>query len=151
MFERTALKTFLWFPGQLDDVLEYYTTTFEKVVVHSVERMSENGPAFTADFSIYGHQFIAMAHEGGPAFNDSISLHVLCDGQEEVDRLWEAITSEGQAGNCGWCVDKFGVSWQVTPTQMRDYLGAEDPEDREYAWAALRQMHKIVLADFVRP
>jgi predicted 3-demethylubiquinone-9 3-methyltransferase (glyoxalase superfamily) len=78
-------------------------------------------------------------------------LSVSCDGQEETDALWEALTAEGAAGQCGWCTDKFGVAWQISPKQMRDYLGNPDPEAASYAWGALRQMGKIVLADFVRP
>ncbi|MFM5904591.1 MAG: VOC family protein, partial [Micrococcales bacterium] len=99
----------------------------------------------------FGHEFIGMNAPGGPKFNDSISLSINCDGQDEVDRLWEAITSEGKAGQCGWCVDKWGLSWQVSPIQMRDYLGDPDPEKQAYAWEALRNMTKIQLSDFVKP
>jgi predicted 3-demethylubiquinone-9 3-methyltransferase (glyoxalase superfamily) len=91
-----------------------------------------------------------MCIEGGPEFNDSISLSIQCDGQDETDRLWDAITAEGKPGQCGWCKDKWGVSWQITPIQMRDYMGSSDPEASAYAWQALRGMGKIVLADFIK-
>lgn len=150
MFETTSLCTFLWYPGNLDEVLAFYKATFQHVEVHSENRQGD-GTLFTADFSIYGHEFIAMAHPGGPAFNTAVSLSVSCDGQEETDALWDALTAEGAAGQCGWCTDKFGVAWQISPKQMRDYLGNPDPDAAAYAWEALRRMGKIVLADFVRP
>jgi predicted 3-demethylubiquinone-9 3-methyltransferase (glyoxalase superfamily) len=76
-----------------------------------------------------------------------ISLSIECDGQEETDRLWNAITKEGKAGQCGWCVDKFGVSWQVSSKQMREHLGNPDPVKADYAMQAMRKMGKIVIRD----
>ena len=150
MPKTTSLKTFLWFNGQLDEALAFYQETFDDVVIRSLNRPDPNGPLFTADFSIYGHEFIGLNAAGGPEFNDSISLSLNVDGQDEVDRLWDAITKDGTAGRCGWCVDKFGLSWQVSPYQMRDHLGNPDPEAAAYAMQALRQMGKIVIDDFVR-
>ena len=143
-----VLKTFLWFNGQMDEALEFYKKHMG-ARVHSENRT--NGQLFTADFSIYGHEFIGLNWPGGPEFNDSISLSLNVDGQDEVDRLWNAITENGSAGQCGWCKDAWGVSWQVSPIQMRDYLENEDPAVAEYAMQALRGMGKIVIADFVKP
>jgi predicted 3-demethylubiquinone-9 3-methyltransferase (glyoxalase superfamily) len=89
-----------------------------------------------------------MCIEGGPAFNSAISLSIQCDGQEETDRLWAAITKEGAEGQCGWCTDKWGVSWQITPMQMREYLGNSNPEIAQQNWQALREMKKIDLTLF---
>jgi len=147
--EPTILKTFLWYQKDLAGALDFYKATFTDVVVHS-ENRGPDGNLFTADFSIYGHELIGMCIEGGPEFNDSISLSIQCDGQDETDRLWDAITAEGKPGQCGWCKDKWGVSWQITPIQMRDYMGSSDPEASAYAWQALRGMGKIVLADFIK-
>ena len=141
------LRTFLWCPERLDEALSFYRETFG-AVVRSENRLGPEGPLFTADFSIYGHDFIGLNWAGGPAFNDAISLSLSVDGQEEVDRLWDAITAEGKEGQCGWCTDKWGVSWQVTPIQMGQHLGNPDSEKAAYANAALRQMTKIVIADF---
>lgn len=150
MTKPSQLKTFLWFQSGLDEALSFYQATFGDVVVHS-RTPSPDGKLFTADFTIFGHEFIGMCVEGGPVFNDSISLSINCDGQDEVDRLWDSITAEGKAGQCGWCVDKWGVSWQVSPFQMRDYLGDPDPVRQQYAWKALRGMTKIQLSDFEPP
>jgi predicted 3-demethylubiquinone-9 3-methyltransferase (glyoxalase superfamily) len=141
--QNTKLKTFLWFSGGLEEALNFYTATFDDVVIHSKNRMGDQ--LFTADFSIFGHEFIGMNWAGGDKFNDSISLSLNVDGQEEVDRIWAAITAEGREGQCGWCYDKWGLTWQVSPIQMRDWLGHPDAEVREYANTALRGMTKIVI------
>lgn len=143
------LKTFLWFANDLGAALDFYKMVFgENMQVHEQSSLAD-GEVFTADFTILGHELIGMGVQGGPAFNDSISLHVICDGQAEVDYYWDALTSDGgKPGNCGWLKDKFGVSWQVTPIQMRHYLGSPDASKAEYAIQALRNMTKIVLSDF---
>ncbi len=149
MTKPASLKTFLWFQSNLEEALNFYKETFKDVEIYEENRMGEGAPLFTADFSIYGHQFIGMSIEGGPVFNTAISLSIQCDGQEETDRLWAAITAQGKAGQCGWCTDKWGVSWQITPAQMRDYLGNPDPEKAQRNWQALRSMGKIELSEFV--
>jgi len=108
-----------------------------------------NRNLFTADFAIYGHEFIGMNTPGGDPFNNSISLSIQVDGQDETDRIWSAITTNGQPGRCGWCTDKWGVAWQVTPLQMRDFVGHPDREKAERNWGILREMTKIQLSDFV--
>jgi len=142
----TDLKTFLWFNGVLDEALEFYRETFSDFKMGSENRTPE-GNLFTADFSIYGHNFIAMNWPGGPEFNDAISLSLNVDGQEEVDRLWDAITRDGKVIGCGWCADKYGLVWQVSPKEMRIWLEHKDAEIRSYANQQLRSMKKIIVAD----
>jgi len=144
VFETTTLRTFLWYPGDLDEVLDFYRATFQKVTVHS-ENRREDGSLFTADFSVFGHEFIAMSHPGGPAFTDAVSLSVNCDGQEEVDALWDAITAEGQAGQCGWCKDKCGISWQITPRTLTEAMMAGGAEGKR-AFEAMMTMKRIDVA-----
>ncbi len=131
----------------MEEALDFYKKTFGEVIVHSSGRPETDGKLMTAEFSIFGHQFIGMGWPGGPEFNSSISLSVSCDGQDETDRLWNAITKEGAEGQCGWCTDQFGLSWQITPKQMGEHLGNPDPEKSAYAWQAMRGMKKIVIAD----
>lgn len=150
MTKHPLLKTFLWFPKGLNDALDFYRSVFKDNLIIHEQSSLEDGQILTADFSIFDHEFIGMGVHGGPEFNDSISLHVICDGQAEVDYYWDALTSNGgKPGNCGWLKDKFGLSWQVTPIQMRDYLGDSDPEKSAFAMQALRKMTKIELADFI--
>lgn len=145
----TKLKTFLWFGGALEEALNFYSELFgsENVVIHELNRPEPGAPLFTADFSMFGHEFIGLNWPGGPEFNDSISLSLNVDGQDEVDRLWDAFTERGEAGQCGWLKDQWGLSWQVSPIQMRDYLGDPDPAKAAYAMNAMRQMGKIVIRD----
>ncbi|MEN9608350.1 MAG: hypothetical protein RLZZ06_281 [Actinomycetota bacterium] len=147
MTKPPVLKTFLWFPGNMQEALDFYVAELG-AVIHGENR--PGGKLFTADFSIAGHSFLGMNWPGGPDFNDSISLSLNVDGQEDVDRYWDAITREGEPGQCGWCKDKWGVTWQVSPIQMRDYLESPDPEVATYANEALMKMSKIVIADFVK-
>ena len=147
MTKPTRLKTFLWFPGNMDDALAFYADTFTDFVINSENRPDPAKPRFTADFSIYGHDFIGLNWPGGDAFSEAISLSLNVDGQEEVDRLWDAITLRGKAGRCGWCTDEFGVTWQVSPIQMREHLENPDRAKAEFANNALRQMTKIVIRD----
>ena len=148
MTHKTTLTTFLWFQKDLEEALDFYSAIFKDVVIHSKNRMGDEGPLFTSDFSILGHEFIGLNWGGGPEFNDSISLLISCDGQGEVDYYWDALSHDGKPGQCGWLKDRYGLSWQVTPRQMRDYLGDPDPAKAEYAMQALRKMGKIVLRDF---
>ncbi len=147
MSAQTELKTFLWFNGNLEDALDFYAKTLDDVVIHNQNRQGPGGPLFTAEFSIAGHEMIALNWADGPVFNDSISLALSCDGQAETDRLWDALTAEGEAGQCGWLKEKFGLSWQVIPRQMGLHLGNPDPAKAAYAMAAMGKMTKIVIAD----
>ena len=143
----SSLKTFLWFSDDLEAALDFYLATFKNVEIREKNYMGEK--LFTADFSIFDHEFIGMSIEGGDTFNNAISLSIQCDGQEETDRLWDAIGAEGQPGQCGWIKDKWGLQWQITPFQMRDHLGNADPEKAQANWGKLMQMTKIQLSDFV--
>ena len=148
MNQNSTLKTFLWFNDGLQSALQFYKQTFGDGMQVAKEHLN-NENLFTADFTIYGHEFIGMCTPGGDTFNNSISLSVQVDGQKETDRLWNAITTNGAPGRCGWCTDKWGVSWQVTPIQMRDFVGHPDQAKAEQNWGILRGMTKIQLSDFV--
>lgn len=148
MIPAARLRTFLWFkPGQLEEAVNFYQQTFGDVVVTELTRPEPTVPVTTAEFSIAGQNFVGMAFDGGPDFNDSISISVECDGQAETDRLWEAITREGEELMCGWCRDKWGLTWQISPKQMNDWLRHPDPAVSEYAWAAMGKMRKIIIDD----
>lgn len=145
--KKTKLKTFIWFPGNMDEALAFYREAFREFEIHSDTRPDPSGPRFTADFTIYGHNFIGMNWLGGEPFSNAISLSLNVDGQEEVDRLWEAITAKGKPGMCGWCTDEFGITWQVSPIQMREHLENPDLAKSQYANQALKKMTKIIIRD----
>lgn len=91
-----------------------------------------------------------MGLNGGPMyrFSEAISFSVPADTQDEIDRLWDTLTSEGgEPGQCGWLKDRFGVSWQVVPSQLGDLIGGgSDPEASGRAMAAMLQMTKLDIA-----
>jgi predicted 3-demethylubiquinone-9 3-methyltransferase (glyoxalase superfamily) len=141
------LKTFLWFDGNLGEALAFYEQTFPSFTLHSADRNETASLVVSAEFSILGYELMAMGWPRDTEFTSATSLFVSVDGQAEVDALWDALTAEGEPGQCGWCTDKFGVSWQVIPTQFRDHTGNPDPAKAAFAWNALRSMSKIVIAD----
>jgi len=149
MTQKSTLRTFLWYNDGLQKALKFYKATFE-VDMEVAEENLVSEHLFTADFSIFGHKFIGMNTPGGEKFNSAISLSIQVDGQGETDRLWEALTAKGEPGQCGWCKDQWGVSWQVTPYQMRDYVGNPDQAIAQQNWGILRGMTKIQLSDFVK-
>ncbi len=97
----------------------------------------------TVTFELDGQEFMAL--NGGPAFSfsEAISFMVKCETQEEVDRLWERLTEGGEAGECGWLKDRYGVSWQIVPTALGEMLQDSDPRRSERVTAALLKMKKI--------
>ena len=105
MTQPSTLKTFLWYNKGLQDALKFYKATFGEAMVVSEESLNDEY-LFIAEFSISGHKLVGMNVQGGETFNSSISLALQVDGQEETDRVWNAITAGGEPGRCGWCIDQ---------------------------------------------
>jgi predicted 3-demethylubiquinone-9 3-methyltransferase (glyoxalase superfamily) len=143
------ITPFLWFDHQAEEAANFYVSTFPNSKVGKVTRYSEAGPApagsvMTVSFELDGVPFTAM--NAGPhfKFNESISFVVHCQTQEEVDFYWEKLTAGGGEVQCGWLKDKFGLSWQVTPTILLELMG--DP-DRKKAARVARAMFKMKKLD----
>lgn len=105
------------------------------------------GRVMSVEFRLAGQQYVAL--NGGPHFTfaEGMSLFVSCQDQAEIDRLWAALTADGgQPGQCGWLKDRFGVSWQLIPYNLRQLLSSEDPARAKRKMAAMLQMHKIDIA-----
>ena len=133
------------------EAAEFYVSIFANAEVRHVNRYGEAGPmepgtVLTVDFVLDGLEFTAI--NSGATFvpNESISFRVSCHGQEEVDHYWNALSEGGSEGQCGWLKDRFGVSWQVTPVEMGNFLGHPDPAAAARAMTAMLQMSKIDLA-----
>src|ERR1700688_2935814 len=96
-----------------------------------------------ATFQLEGQDFMAL--NGGPqfSFTPAISLFVDCKTQQEVDGLWEKLSEGGKTDRCGWLRDKFGVSWQIVPSVLRELMGDKDPEKSKRVMKAMLQMDKI--------
>jgi len=148
MSDTQKITTFLWFDGKAEEAANHYTSIFKNSKILSVSRYGEAGPgpkgtAMTVLFQLEGQQFIAL--NGGPQFKftEAISLLVNCETQREVDELWSKLSAGGAEGPCGWLKDKFGLSWQVTPTVLIEMLHDKDPKKSERVMNAMMQMQKI--------
>ncbi|MDQ3110932.1 MAG: VOC family protein [Bacteroidota bacterium] len=146
----------LWFDKQAEQAVNFYTSVFKNSSVTRVTRYGKagfeihkmpEGTVMTIEFEIEGQQFIAL--NGGPVFkfNEAISFIVNCENQEEVDYYWEKLSEGGDknAQQCGWLKDKFGVSWQITPTALMDMHADENEERRERVMTAMLKMKKLDL------
>lgn len=150
---KQKLTTMLCFNGRAEEAVNFYKNLFPGSTVGNELRAGENGPApkgtlITVGFNILGHDFVALNFGPQGTFNDSISFVIPAETQEEVDKYWNALTSDGgEESYCGWCKDKFGVSWQVTPPRLIELITSKDPKKAEAAMQAMMKMRKIVLAD----
>ena len=145
------IVTNLWFDRQGEEAAAFYCSVFPNSKVGNIARYPEGtdraGEALTIDFELDGAPFTAL--NGGPefTFDEAISLVIECDGQAELDRYWDALTADGgEEGPCGWCKDRFGLSWQLVPTGWADVAHEGDPEKYARVFAALMQMRKIDIA-----
>ena len=82
----------------------------------------------TVEFELNGQPFVALNGGPGHPFSDAISFYVLCETQEEIDRYWDALAESGEEGPCGWLKDKFGLSWQITPTVLMRLMATRTRE-----------------------
>jgi len=138
----------LWFNANAEEALNFYSSIFKNSKILSISRYGEGAPVpegtvMTATFELDGQVFMAL--NGGPEykFNESISLFVNCEGQEEIDHYWEKLSSGGKKGQCGWLKDKFGLSWQIVPNALGEMLGDKDPEKSNRVMQAMLQMSKL--------
>ncbi len=142
----------LWFDTQGEEAATYYTSLFENSRITGISRYGEaglrpEGMVMTVDFELDGQPFVAL--NGGPdfTFNEAISLQVSCDSQEEVDDLWSKLTDGGEEGPCGWCKDRYGLSWQIIPEALFQLLGDPDPGRSQRAMRAMLGMMKLNVAE----
>ena len=143
----------LWFDGQAEAAAEFYTSLFPDSRIDDVSRSPADNPSTSAGevllvfFTLSGQRFVGV--NGGPQFpfTEAVSFQVDCEDQAEVDRYWEALVEGGGShGQCGWLKDRFGLSWQVIPKQMGDYLGGPDPDGAARAMEAMLRMQKLDIA-----
>ncbi|HET9242145.1 MAG TPA: VOC family protein [Gaiella sp.] len=140
----------LWFDTEGEDAATFYTSVFPNSKIVEITRYGSAGPrpeglVMTVEFELDGQRFVAL--NGGPefGFNEAISLEILCESQEEVDRYWNALGEGGEHGPCGWLKDRFGVSWQVVPRRLIELIADPDREKAQRVTAAMLQMGKLEL------
>ena len=141
----------LWFDTQALEAAEFYVSVFPSSKVTTVTHYGEAGPGepgtvLTVSFELDGQEYTGI--NGGPMFrfDEAISLLINCKDQAEVDYYWETLTEGGEESQCGWLKDKFGLSWQVSPTGWEAILNDPDPARAARATHAMLGMKKLDIA-----
>ena len=149
----THLTTYLWFDTEALEAAKFYVGLFPgsrlgDVSYYQADAQMPAGTVLTVEFELFGRPFAAL--NGGPAFthSEAVSFQVSCETQADVDRIWDTIVGSGGAvSQCGWCKDRWGVSWQIIPEALGRALKGLDGYDSNYAFKAMMKMSKIVIED----
>ena len=150
------LTTYLWFDNEAAKAAQFYVDLFPDSRIGAVSHYQADaqlpaGSVLTVEFELFGQPFAAL--NGGPRFSHSeaVSFQVNCDSQEDLDRIWNALVADGGSeSQCGWCKDRWGVSWQVVPTALSRALQGLDGYDSRFAFEAMMGMTRIIIDD-LRP
>jgi predicted 3-demethylubiquinone-9 3-methyltransferase (glyoxalase superfamily) len=142
---------FLWYDTQAEEAARFYTSIFKNSKIHGISHYAEGGPmpagtVMVVSFEINGQKFNAM--NAGPVFkfNESVSFLVECDTQEDIDYYWEKLLAGGgKESQCGWLKDKYGLSWQITPTYLMELHLGKDEAKMSRAFQVMLKMVKIDL------
>ena len=141
------ITPFLWFDSQAEEAMNLYVSIFKNSKVNNVSP-GPDGKVFSVSFSLNGQEFMGMNAGPHHKFNEAISFYVDCKDQAEVDEYWNKLIPDGgEESMCGWCKDKFGVSWQIIPKQLGELMGDKDPEKAQRTVQAMLKMQKIIVAD----
>jgi len=146
------ISTCLWFDTQAEEAARLYVSLFANARVTETSRYGPGQPmpeglALVVNLEIEGARFMLL--NGGPVFpqSEAASICVSCDTQAEIDRLWSALTAGGgKESMCGWLKDRFGVSWQIVPSNMKELMGGGDAEGRKRVTQAFLKMKKFDIA-----
>jgi len=142
------ITTFLWFNDKAEEAMNFYISLFKNSKIINVSRYTDAGPGpagsvMVGKFQLEGQEFLAL--NGGPhfKFTEAISLVINCETQEEIDFYWEKLTEGGEESMCGWLKDKYGLSWQVVPTELGKLMSDKDPEKSKRVMEAMLKMKKL--------
>ncbi len=149
MAKPQRISTCIWMDNKGEEAANFYVSLFSNSRIVHVSRYGPGQPlpegtAMLTRFELDGVSFATL--NGGPRFplSEAVSLVVTCDTQEEIDRLWNALIGEGGAESmCGWCKDRFGLSWQIIPSKISEWIGSPDKDAQGRMWGALMQMRKL--------
>jgi predicted 3-demethylubiquinone-9 3-methyltransferase (glyoxalase superfamily) len=145
----------LWFNGNADEAVDYYVSVFPNSSMLSKDRYPDSaedgladfqldmaGKTLAVNFELDGQQFMAINAGAEFMFNEAVSFAIECKDQAEIDYYWAALSAVPEAEQCGWCKDRFGLSWQVVPENMDELM------KRPHAYARMMDMKKLVISDF---
>jgi predicted 3-demethylubiquinone-9 3-methyltransferase (glyoxalase superfamily) len=137
----------LWFNDQAEEAARFSTSLFTNATIGEITHYGEGSPrpkgsVLTVRFQLDGQEFLAL--NGGPQFpfTEAVSFIVHCETQEELDRMWEKLSEGGEAGQCGWLKDHYGLSWQIVPTVLPTMLSDPNPARAERVLQAVMRMQK---------
>ena len=143
----------LWFDGAAEQAAQFYAATFPDTRITAVHTAPADYPAgqqgdvLTVEFEVMGIACIGLNGGPGRPHTEAFSFQVATDDQAETDRYWNAIVGYGgQPSQCGWCKDKWGLNWQITPRALTDGMADPDPAVRQRVFAAMMTMRKIDVA-----
>lgn len=138
----------LWIDGRIEEMVNFYVATFGDAEIRDTQRYPD-GRALTMTFRLRDQEFMALNGGARFPFTEAVSFSVDCKDQAEVDHYWEALTADGGAESmCGWCRDRFGLSWQIVPQRLVELVwDSKDKAAGARAQQAMFQMRKIVIAD----
>jgi predicted 3-demethylubiquinone-9 3-methyltransferase (glyoxalase superfamily) len=152
---KEKVTPFLWFDGDAEDAVNFYTSTFRDGRIVSIQRYPDEfeqmrGKVLTAVFELNGKELMAI--DGGPQykFTEAISLYVDCESQEEVDYYWDKLGEGGEILMCGWLKDKYGLTWQIIPKALPEMLQDKDRSRAKRVMDVMMQMKKIDVAELQR-
>ena len=147
-----AITPCLWFQTEAAEAAQFYTGLFPNSRILRTTFFGEGahmptGAVMAVELELMGQQYLALNGRPPFPFNEAVSLIVPCETQAEIDHYWQSLTAEGgQPVQCGWLKDKYGVSWQITPTQMADWASDSNPAKARAVFSAMMSMVKIDLA-----
>ena len=153
MEKQPKAKVCLWYEGEAEAAARFYASVFPDSTLHGVTRApgdypdGKEGSVLVVEFTVLGIACVGI--NGGPTFkhSEAFSFQIATDDQAETDRLWNAIVGNGgQESECGWCRDKWGLSWQITPIALMKAITDPDPAAAKRAFDAMMQMKKIDIA-----
>jgi predicted 3-demethylubiquinone-9 3-methyltransferase (glyoxalase superfamily) len=142
----------LWFDGDLEEAARFYTSVFPNSSIEGFHRYTDAGPGtpgevMSGTFVLNGTRFVGI--NGGPEFpfTEAVSFEVRCADQDEVDYYWDKLVDGGEESQCGWCKDRYGLSWQIVPERLHELVYDPDRERAAAATRAMLGMRKIVIAE----
>lgn len=144
----SKVTPFITFDGRGAEAVKLYTSLIKNSKIHSMEQWGPGGPVkegslINATFELDGLPFMAMDVDGGFPHGEGFSIYVDCKDQAEVDHLWEKLSEGGEKQPCGWLKDKYGISWQIIPHALVEYLGMADGPKKQTVLDAMLKMGKI--------
>lgn len=142
-----SVRTCLWFGGNGHDAAQFYVGLLPDSRIESAFTPNPDAPPLVIDFTLAGTKYQILNAEPRFPHTEAASISVVTPDQAETDRLWDALTADGgQPVQCGWCKDRFGLSWQIVPAPFLRLMASPDGEKRGRAMAAMMQMVKLDVA-----